>query len=215
MARFESQSQLLLLLLWNLDPFACWQAQVHCSWITKALIQTLFCRLWSEMQLAVGAPELCFLRQKKMKKKLIAFVAQRWNITFQLIWSVWKGKEKRSVPDSGHSLLPRTCLWAHSNIIKAGLRRVSLRYRSSYSSYGFGTSWCGSISDDIRQMKAEAWTPRISAHRSRRTMIKVGPGFLDGLEGNPWEKKRRWSLMNKQLLLISTKLNINRVLKFA
>lgn len=108
MARFESQSQLLLLLLWNLDPFACWQAQVHCSWITKALIQTLFCRLWSEMQLAVGAPELCFLRQKK--KLTIAFVARRWNITFQLIWSVWKGKEKRSVPDSGHSLLSRAGL---------------------------------------------------------------------------------------------------------
>lgn len=186
MARFESQSQLLL--LWNLDPFARWQAQVRRSWITKALIQSLFCRLWSEVQLAFGAPELCFLRGKRKWKNIstIALVAQRRKCNFSndLISLLSRERGEKCCWVRPLSLLARTGLLAHSNIIKAATRSVFLRYRSAYSSCSFGTSWCGSISDDIRQMKAEARTSRISSHRSRHTMIKVGPRFLAGRESS-------------------------------
>lgn len=108
MQRFANQWQLPLL-LWsprNLDPFFHWQAQVHFSWIMKALIQTLFQCLWSEVRLAVswvyvrfGKPELYF------SGKIIKHCAQHWKVNF-FNWFLRvysQGKWKNSVTDSGHS----------------------------------------------------------------------------------------------------------------
>lgn len=109
MQRFENQSQLPRL-LWsprNLDSFLHWQAQVHCSLIMKALIQTLFRCLWSEVRLAVswvyvmfGKPELC------CSGKIINNCAQHWKVNF-FNWFLRvysQGKWKKNAPDSGHSL---------------------------------------------------------------------------------------------------------------
>lgn len=119
------------LLLWNLDPFARRQAQVRRSWITKALIQALFCRLWSEVQPAVKAPELCFLRkEKKTKRKTvstIAFVAQRRKCNLFKWFDLFALKGRR-----------RGVFLSHASVF-AGLVRPlgSLKYHQSCSSPRF------------------------------------------------------------------------------
>lgn len=136
MQRFENQAQPPLL-LWsqrNPDSFFHWQAQVHCSWIMKALIQTLFQCLWSVVWLAVSWVYVMFWKPELyFSGKIINNCAQHWKVNF-FNWFLRvysQGKWKQNIPDSGHSLCCVADAFRPTHTSKLFFRMFLCRYRST------------------------------------------------------------------------------------